>query len=480
MSQVLALEWNQGEARVAVASTRGSQVVIEQAFAIPLRGQSGGDEGSASDVGGRIAAALAQRGLGRLDALVAIGRGSIELRQLQLPAAPSDELPDLVRFQAMREFNELDESWLLDFMPVDESADGSRTVLATAIGPDLAAQMEGVCAQAGLKMRRLVLRSCAAASLVARAKIGHPAQAQLLVDLLTDEADLTVMLGGRVIFLRTTRLAGDPPSLSALLTEIRLTMAAVQNQLGGQKVHSIILCGRGEAHATLARQIQDELKTPAQLFDPFTGLELASQLRRALPEQTGRFAPVLGMLLAELEQTGHAVDFLHPRRCVAPPNPRRKWLLAGIAAVLLPLAWFLYTRVERGRLATQVSALEAESKALDNAVTAAKKVRIAAAEIGKWADNDVNWLEQLRSLSDDLPSSDSAVVGQMTFSSGTNGNQIHLKGWVRGPETIAAMEDGLRAHGRQVFGKGSREDRALRHYSWRFETSLAIPRETKP
>ena len=81
------------------------------------------------------------RGLGRPDAVVAVGRSSIELRQLQLPPAAEDDLPDLVRFQAMREFNEFDERWLLDFLSIDSSGDSPRegnlprTVLATAIGP---------------------------------------------------------------------------------------------------------------------------------------------------------------------------------------------------------------------------------------------------------------------------------------------------------------------------------------------------------
>ena len=97
---------------------------------------------------------------------MAVGRGSIELRQLQLPPAPDEELPDMVRFQAAREFNELDENWLLDFVPIDQGAEGPRTVLAMAIAPAVIRQIEGVCEQAGLKMQRLLLRPCAAASLL--------------------------------------------------------------------------------------------------------------------------------------------------------------------------------------------------------------------------------------------------------------------------------------------------------------------------
>ncbi len=233
----------------------------------------------------------------------------------------------------MREFNEFDEQWLLDFIPLVDSPDEPRTVLAAAIGPELVAQIQQTCQAAGLKPRRLVLRACAAASLLARAESARQDELRLLIDLLSEEADLTVMSDGRVVFLRTTRLGGDPPQPQVLMGEVRRTMAAVQNQLGGRKVDSIVLCGRGAQQAELAQRIEKELAVPTELFDPFKGLNLGEELRFAPPEHPGRFAPLLGLLLAELEHTPHAVDFLHPAAArnrpasgnvlYCPPRPRQ-------------------------------------------------------------------------------------------------------------------------------------------------------------
>ena len=75
----------------------------------------------------------------------------------------------MVRFQAMREFNELEDDWLLDFIPIDTAADGARTVLAAAIDAELVGQIQKTCETAGLKPQRLMLRPCAAASLFAAA-----------------------------------------------------------------------------------------------------------------------------------------------------------------------------------------------------------------------------------------------------------------------------------------------------------------------
>ncbi|MEX2559658.1 MAG: hypothetical protein WD403_07070, partial [Pirellulales bacterium] len=133
MPRLLALEWDSREVRFAVALAKAGQSVIEHAFAVPLparlEGQASlGDTRTAESIG----QALASLRLGRAETLVAVGRASIELKQLTLPPAPADELPDMVRFQAMREFTSLAEGWPLDFLPLGAGTDGPRQVLAAA------------------------------------------------------------------------------------------------------------------------------------------------------------------------------------------------------------------------------------------------------------------------------------------------------------------------------------------------------------
>ena len=80
---------------------------------------------------------------------------------------------------------------------------------------------------------------------------GAKGELRLLVDLLSDEVDLTAVCDGNAVFLRTMRVGGGSPPLPALLAEIRLTMAAVQSQSAGRKVEAIVLCGQDEIHAEL-------------------------------------------------------------------------------------------------------------------------------------------------------------------------------------------------------------------------------------
>ncbi len=74
-----------------------------------------------NDIGKFIASALNQAGISPQDALVAVGRASIELRFLNVPPVPNAELPDLVRFQASRQFLKPHEGGELDFVPLNSS-----------------------------------------------------------------------------------------------------------------------------------------------------------------------------------------------------------------------------------------------------------------------------------------------------------------------------------------------------------------------
>ena len=77
----------------------GSRIVVEHAFLIPWNEDSKEADQFEQRVGRRIAEELDARGIWRPPTLVAVGRGSIECRQLQLPPAPDEELPEMVHFR---------------------------------------------------------------------------------------------------------------------------------------------------------------------------------------------------------------------------------------------------------------------------------------------------------------------------------------------------------------------------------------------
>ncbi len=144
-----------------------------------------------------------------------------------------------MRFQAEREFNTLTDDWPLDFIPLPGESGEALTVLAAAISPELVGEIQITCHAANLTPARLILRPCAAASLLSRVRPGNEQKLRLLVDLLTEEADLTVLAGDSVVFMRTARLPSETfqnDPLRAILPEIRRTIAAVHGAATDNKL----------------------------------------------------------------------------------------------------------------------------------------------------------------------------------------------------------------------------------------------------
>lgn len=483
MAHFLAIEWNDVEARLAVASGRPGQIVFEQAFSVSLKSPNPADDAPAASAGERIAAALAARQIGRLPALVALGRGNIELRQLSMPPAPDEELPDLVRFQALREFAAMQDDWPLDFIPLGANPEEPRTVLAAAVAPGQIQEIEATCHEAGLKAQRILLRPCAAAALYCRA---HPAesprQVRLLIDLLSTEADLTVLEDQTVVFLRSARMPGSPlesvEAAELLKSEIRRTMAAAQNLLGGRRAESLLLFGTTLKHNALRDALRKEFDLPVETFDPFEGLKLKGDLRRSVPADSDRFAPLLGALQVELQREKHAIDFLHPRRRTEKATKQNLLAGVGLAVVVVLLGFLLFNFYQKKTLQGDIRRLSNELTQLKKQLEKVKETEAKAAGIGEWADDDVRWLEQLRWLSEKSPPAEDVVFTQMTLAPGSGGGgEITLKGFAKNLETIAAMEQNLRDGTHQVKSGNTSGDASMKNYAYRFDSTVSVARE---
>jgi hypothetical protein len=478
MPRLLAIEWNDTEARIAVASSSPGGAMIEQAFSVALGSRPSGSDGSDIDPGERIGTALAARGIGRIDTLVAIGRASIELRQLSIPPAPDEELPDLVRFQALREFNAMEEDWHLDFVPIEGTPGEAKSVLAAAVSPELVQQTQTTCHAAGLKPRRIVLRPFGAVSLFGRSQGDARAGVRLLIDLLGDETDLTVIADGQVVLLRTARLPGDPldsaGASQALLGETRRTMAAVQNQLGGRRVEAIVLCGATEKHKALAAQIQERVEAVTELFDPFGGLNLGRELRKGLPDYPGRFAPLLGMLIDELEAAPPAVDFLHPRKRPEPASRRNVYASVGLAVAVAVLLALVFGWIYGNSIKADIKRLTAESSRMEKDVKSADKKIEAAEAIEDWTRQEVIWLDELRWLSEKFPPAQDAMVVQLELSPSREGGRMEMEGLARNVDALKTMDQALHDEAHQVAGEGAGESRAHERYSARFDRAVIL------
>ncbi len=279
--------------------------------------------------------------------------------------------------------------------------------------------------------------------------------------------------------------------MPALVAEIRLTLAAAQNQLGTEmgesvRIDSLVLCGRDAEDEQLAESVKAELGLPIALLDPFSGLSLAPSLSAAMPPHADRFAPLLGMLQAELRGTGHAIDFLNPRRRPPPVNRRKLWISFGATAAALLLGYLAVTRVSHYLLAAKVDQMTQDAKAMDASLLEAKKKTGEKYDhIRKWAEQETIWLDKLYALSRDVPPAREVVFDGVTMSSGQHGGSqselikgmIEIKGRSRSEATTGEMAEDVRSLVGTMIPKEGREDPASSPYPWRFDAMVMIEKE---
>ena len=203
------------------------------------------------------------------------------------------------------------------------------------------------------------------------------------------------MVDNRVAMLRTVRTPSrnDVDALSrALLGEIRRTMAAAQNQLTGHRVERIVLCGAGPVAETFKKSVEAKLSCDVELFDPFSGLQVAGELVENKPAYSGRFAPLLGMLADEAASAAHGIDFLHPREKPTPPSPWRKNGVYAALGVSVCVAIGLVLLFNRMSMDTRIADLNQESRGMQETV---ENVAFEATVRQQWPDTGFKELQLL-------------------------------------------------------------------------------------
>ncbi|MCH2123400.1 MAG: hypothetical protein MK165_01310 [Pirellulaceae bacterium] len=474
MRQLIAVEWDAFEGRVVLASTSGRGLVVEDAFAVELTGES-------NKASSTLRKALAAKNIGRRDALVAVGRASAELRMLTLPHAPMEELPEMVRFQAVRQFTSLGENWPLDFVHVDTGNQESLTVLAATIAQDLVKEARSLCEEVQLVPQRMVLRPFAAASLLQRRIADGPEDCRLMVDLLADEADLTVMVGGQVVMMRTFRPpteGGDEALHLAVIGEMRRTIGSAQGQLSGRRITKATILGDSKLHRGMRDAIAERLSTlEVDVIDPFAGIDVASDNFSKSLGHAGRFASLLGLLLDEAEEQSHAIDFLHPRKKPEPKSRSRLLVSLGIAVATMlvfsmGIIWFLLRSLDNhnAELAEEITGqkimVERSQERLDDTQL-----------VDEFVDAGVVWLDEVAWLSRNLLGPDEAILRRISFRTNRRtGSKMILDGAVQDAELIDDLESGLRDPRHVVDGDDGAANATDSRYPATFRAQILLQR----
>ena len=461
MVNKLAIDWDESELRMVAAQCSGGEVRVTDAAVIPVKNEN---------IRETLREAIQQRGLEKAEALVAIGRGKAELRELQLPPVPDEELPDMVRFQAIRSFASAGDSATVDFLVTKRSSEGVE-IIAAAVGPSGLAEIHETCAAAALEMKRIALRPLAAAALflTRRREVGQGDI--VLIDLLANDAEIVVTRNGGVIFVRTVRMPSDEKTRGkALAGELRRSLVACGSR---GSLDRVVLWGRESVHAQDREMLATASDSKVEVLDPFDLVDDKAQTQ--MPDHVGRLAPLIGLLAADEGAPDRLVDFLNPRhRPEEAVHSYRKFAMIAIPIAAVALIAFMMYR-QLSNLDSEIANLRAANAERQDQVDRAIQNVRRTQTIDTYLDGNVNWLEEIRRLAVSMPPAEEMIVRRIAGSvDERGGGTLNIVGGVTEPEVIDSFEQALRAPSHRVSGGGASEIKSDDAYGWRFTETVTI------
>ncbi len=365
------------------------------------------------ELGRRIRRVLHENGVrgGRL--IFVLSRDHVEILNLVVPKMPENDLPDIVKNQVLRDSTTFNEGFPLDFLPLKsgEQFEGQKILSASISRIDLR-HLKTTGSALGGKMSRLELRLTALSEFV-RAGLIEISDPTLLVQEASDEISFALFDHGEPAYLRSVRIQSelsDSDRTERLKKEITRTLMIGSE---GEPVQKVLLFGGPDDYGRLTEDLTAQ-GIDVQKVDPFR-LPGVGVTARTLPENPGRFAPLVGGLLAEIPKGKPVLDLLHPRQKPKPPNYSLYFILFFIAlGVGLGFLWRWNKKDLAAKLAelqslqSKAAALQAEYQSLNPQFTILNNA-------SRWNQFGVNVLDELRDITERIPTAPELAVSRLAY-----------------------------------------------------------------
>ncbi|MGL4595571.1 MAG: hypothetical protein ACRCUY_12675 [Thermoguttaceae bacterium] len=501
MSHHIALTWkNDGLALLVAKTERGHIVFQEAAFFSDVAPFTGNPPDS-------LLQFIQSHRIAGSDATVILGRSDMEVRAMFFPPVPTDELPDLVRFQAPREFNHYEAASPIDFfvtnkldhvsrstlfpvlspevVKLSQSAhavgDSPKHVLAATIRENTFSYMEQFCGQLQLKLRHILLRPCVVASLWRRSPQFQPNQDSLLIEFDSHELSQVVLLQGEPVFMRSPKIVcpvhvNSPDFVAHLLSEIKRTQIAARNEIQGVAINEIVFCGGGTDFSELAQNVSKTISLPVKIFDPWQLVQCAPNLQKSLAANPERWGCLIGGIVQTTQEKVCEIDFCNPKKRPVSVG-KRNLVTAVLACCFLLLAFLLgFGFYSQMTLTEDVRFLGNKLKTLKESAAILAEQRTQLNEIDKWLVDQVNWFDQLDWLSQRVPSAEEMVLKRLTLSANNRGS-LSLEALLKNSSGVAPMDKNLRDELHELKTGPKGEDRSDPFYGFRYHLVIALSEE---
>ncbi len=486
MARFLAIDWNDHECRYLLAAVQKNGVSIHKAGTLAF-------ETDAKDSGDRdpqrVAALLRQlvraERIGSCPLLMTLDRNRVEMQYVQLPPSRDSEIPAMLKNQVLRELPGFSDYDPLDYLALAHRADEGRRLLALTIPMSYRQSLNKAFKAAGRPPRQIGFRAVAAAELVIHSGQAPAAlEPGLVVNAVGNDVDLVILEGTDFVSIRTFRLPEPltPQETAARIAdEIRRTLTVSSDGAAGGTKTKIFLFGNADDGSLLQAELEtaglaEELELC--VLHPFELPGISVVSNAVLPDQPGKFAPLVGLLLSQQPGRASRIDFLHPKEAPKPTNYTLPSLL-----FLVFLGVCVYGLFDWNQRVIQSLEAELERTKKEHALVAEQVREVfprwnVLSQTQQWESQNIPWLDDLRLFSLLMPSEQDIVVTQMSFVTGPINNNprmrgmIQLSGLARDPAVLRKLQTDLQAQGYLMQNPNPHSNPAGGGYPWLFQTTI--------
>ncbi|MEZ6146779.1 MAG: hypothetical protein R3B91_15450 [Planctomycetaceae bacterium] len=298
MLHTLAFDWEADYLAGIDADVSGETVRVHKCFRIDWPDDA--DLRQRPEALGRwLAESMRAHGIAASDVHVVMPREAIVVRKLELPNAPDDELPDLVRFQAATKSSTPLDRLTLDYLPLPmQSDDATRQVLMVTIDGTRLRHLRETLAAASINLLTVGISPVSVGEVVTRIGPDHsvdPNQVTLVIFQDAHRVEITALIQQQVFFSHHTRLAEMESSggRKSSLAEINRTIVALSQSLSNVEISRVCLIHPGNADPAVEAALQTRFGQQLQVLDvsQARGLIVDPQINVT---ELAAFTPALG------------------------------------------------------------------------------------------------------------------------------------------------------------------------------------------
>lgn len=403
--------------------------------------------------------------------VLTLSRTELELTTIALPVAEESELPALVTSEVEQQVGDADGKPIVDYLISRRDGNRPTEALAFSLSEKQLAQWQNRAKLAKFQLVAVVPRLMASVSTLKQQGILSNALS-VVMSVYSGEVELVVCRNASPMFLRTLRITADDPGMLAeqLGLEIQRSSALAATDPGSEVPELFLVDALNDFQALLDALMERRIG-PIQKVDPLKNWERDQSTfeRQGAVIRTTCEAPLTGALIDYFDHT-LAINLLQPKRPAMPPNPWRGRALVGgvVAMALITLGYVLRSDIDEleAEVAEKQAAYTERSKMASKLEEKADEARW----VQQWQSDQVYWLDELQTLSNNLPPGQFATIRRLTASAQDGNGVIDLSVQVSDPERVAELEKSLRSARFTVTSKRVSEQTSTEEYPWQFET----------